>query len=318
MRISFSIKEYLQKIKYSYDHVQELQVDASKRKYFRISNKNNTNILVDSSLEKNSLKDFIKMSNWLDMEGFSSPRIYDANLIRGYSIMEDFGDNKFSNLFVKEKENRFFMYSNTIDLLSYLSKKELPSFLKPFSKKIFNKELSFFLDWYKYYNKIKNKNEVSEWNKIWSNLYEEATIDKLKTVVLRDFHIDNLFLLKNRKGIKKIGLIDFQDALIGHPAYDLVSLLQDVRITISSLKERELLELYISKNNSINSSFKISYIIFGTQRLIKIIGIFKRLEYLYGKKKYLIFLPRTLELLKRNLKNPIFKDLDSWFENYGY
>ena len=166
--------------------------------------------------------------------------------------------------------------------------------------------------------KTNKKTEIKEWNEIWIELLDKAMDDKLSSIVLRDFHIDNLFFLRKRTGIKKIGLIDFQDAVCGHPIYDLVSLLQDVRTNISNNKENELFNIYKEYKKESNQDLDISYLIFGTQRVIKIIGIFKRLELQKNKKMYLQFLPRASSILKKNLRHPIFKDLNNWFRNYGF
>lgn len=318
MEININIKKYLEKTKYSTRLIRPLRLDASKRKYYRISMGNNTAILVDSSLEKESLSNFQKMTNWLLSSGFSSPEIYDIDYEKGFSVMEDFGNAKFSNLFLKRSIEKKKIYTETIKLLIELSGKEVPSFLKPFSKNMLLKELELYLFWYKYYKKINNKTEIKEWNKIWIELLDKAMDDKLSSVVLRDFHIDNLFFLRKRIGIKKIGLIDFQDAVCGHPIYDLVSLLQDVRTNISNNKETELFNIYKEYKKESNQNLDISYLIFGTQRIIKIIGIFKRLELQKNKKMYLQFLPRAWSILKKNLQHPILKDLNSWFKNYGF
>ena len=134
-------------------------------------------------------------------------------------------------------------------------------------------------------------------------------------MVLRDYHIDNIFYLKKRAKIKKIGLIDFQDALLGHCCYDLVSLLQDVRTFISFKDQDFLLNYYLNKSDVCTESFKRAYLILGTQRLIKIIGIFNKLKNKKQNKTYLKYLPRTWKLLNYNLKNPILNELKIWINN---
>ena len=115
------------------------------------------------------------------------------------------------------------------------------------------------------------------WNEIWDELFIKVDSHKKKSIVLRDFHIDNLFWLKDRTSKKQLVLIDFQDAVIGHPAYDLVSLLQDVRVNISDKEQKRLYNVYISSNNINRKKFEEAYFILGTQRLIKFIGIFNKL-----------------------------------------
>ncbi len=152
---------------------------------------------------------------------------------------------------------------------------------------------------------------IKEWIKLWKNLFKKIDY-KNSCVVLRDYHVDNIFYLKNRKISRRIGLIDYQDSLIGHPAYDLVSLLQDVRVFLSKPEQDHLYNYYINKYVSNKRDFYIAYLILGTQRLLKIIGIFKKLANKKGKKNYIKFIPRAIKLLENNLKNSIFDDLKYW------
>ena len=209
-------------------------------------------------------------------------------------------------------------YEVAIKLLSVISKEAPPSNLNNFTKLIFFKELSLFINWYLYRNKNSSHSSLLLWKNIWNELFDKLSSYKHESIILRDFHVDNLFWLKERNGIKKIGLIDFQDALIGHPCYDLVSLLQDVRVFISYKEQMKLLDYYISINQLNERLFREHYIIFGTQRLIKIIGIFYRLKYKYNKNIYMKYLPRTWQLLKKNLQNNSLKNLSKWFNKYVF
>ena len=111
-------------------------------------------------------------------------------------------------------------------------------------------ELNLFIEWYLFYNKKKDKLALASWESIWSNLFKRISSIKKKSIVLRDFHVDNLFWLSDKKGLKRIqGLIDFQDALIGHQCYDLVSLLQDVRVNLSFKMQQDLYNYYIKAVN---------------------------------------------------------------------
>ncbi|MEC8100019.1 MAG: phosphotransferase [Pseudomonadota bacterium] len=289
--------------------------DASKRYYYRIKKKNTNLLVMDSSQEKKSLKNFIFLSKWLINKGYSAPTVLSANLSKGCCITEDFGNQKFSNL---TKKNLSKKYEVAIKLLSVISKEAPPSNLNNFTKLIFFKELSLFINWYLYRNKNSSHSSLLLWKNIWNELFDKLSSYKHESIILRDFHVDNLFWLKERNGIKKIGLIDFQDALIGHPCYDLVSLLQDVRVFISYKEQMKLLDYYISINQLNERLFREHYIIFGTQRLIKIIGIFYRLKYKYNKNIYMKYLPRTWQLLKKNLQNNSLKNLSKWFNKYVF
>ena len=158
-------------------------------------------------------------------------------------------------------------------------------------------ELNLFIEWYLFYNKKKNNLALASWESIWSNLFKRISSSSKKSIVLRDFHVDNLFWLSNKRGLKRIGLIDFQDALIGHPCYDLVSLLQDVRVKLSFKRQQDLYNYYIKAVKVDEKLFEEVYFIFGTQRLIKIIGIFNKLKYLHNKSNYMKHI-RSWTLLK--------------------
>ena len=290
-----------------------LKNDASKRLYYRISNFKRKSLLMDSSSEKRSLKNFITISNWLKKNSLSSPNIYLKDTNSGLLVIEDFGEFKFSTLCKKEKEKKEYYYKQAIKLLVSLSHKKNPKFIKNYDNKILKNELNIYLKWFLKVNK--NKKACKEWNKIWSYLFNKINYTH-SCVVLRDFHVDNIFYLKNKKKEQKIGLIDYQDSLIGHPAYDLVSLLQDVRVFLSKGEQLNFYN-YFLKNKKINhNEFKYAYLVLGTQRLFKIVGIFNKLAIEQNKKKYLKYLPRTKTLLNNNLNNVIFNDLKNWLKKY--
>ena len=288
-----------------------LKNDASKRRYYRFTNNSKEFLLMDSSLEKDSLRKFIKISKWLKSNHLSSPEIYIKDEKNGILIIEDFGNTKYSILCKKEKEKKKLFYRQAINLLILLSKKKKPNFIKEYDHCILKDELDLYIKWE--VNIKKNTKAFKSWNNIWDSLLNNISYKKT-AVVLRDFHVDNIFYLKDRNKLEKIGLIDFQDSLIGHPAYDLVSLLQDVRVFLS-IKEQVDFYNYYKKNAKIKpNEFKYAYLVLGTQRLFKIIGIFKKLAIKEGKINYLRYLPRTKQLIKYNLKTPIFNELKMWLK----
>ena len=314
-KLKKELLQFLDNANISNSKLLALKSDASKRNYYRSKSKENKFLVMDSSLEIGSLEKFIKISRWLKEKGYSAPDIFYTESSKGFCILEDFGDNKFSNLKKIDIKKQYYL---TVRLLKSLSQHQPPSFLNHYSKFIFKKELDLFIDWYLFHNKNKKKKAISSWNEIWEELFIKVDNCKKKSIVLRDFHIDNLFWLKDRKSIKKIGLIDFQDAVVGHPSYDLVSLLQDVRVNISDQEQKRLYNSYISSNKLNKKKFEEAYFILGTQRLIKIIGIFHRLKLAENKVSYIEFLPRAWELLKKNMCYPKLKLLSDWFDIYVY
>ena len=133
-------------------------------------------------------------------------------------------------------------------------------------------------------------------------------------LVLRDFHADNLMLL-GRPGLKQLGLLDYQDALAGHPAYDLASLLQDIRRVVSPELEAAMLARYIAARPGIDEdAFRTAYAILAAQRNIKILGVFTRLYVRDGKPAYPAFHPRLWELVNANLEHPALAPVKAWFD----
>ena len=298
------------------DHVKKLKADASKRYYYRVLGNKNKQLIMDSSKEIEMFMNFTKVSRWLETREYSVPKIYNKDKKNGYMIIEDFGNLSFREIFLIKSNFKYKVYLETCKLLSHLAKEKPASFLKHYSWLIFKEELNIFLDWGLFSPKEKKKEAVKNWNMIWKDLYKNIYSKSEVSTVLRDFHIDNLFYLKDRKNIKKIGLIDFQDALAGHSCYDLVSLLQDVRTFIPFTKQESLLKHYLKLSKNSPNEFKKAYFTFGSQRAFKIIGIFKRLKYKYNNDNYIKYLPRCWKIINYNLKKPFLSDLKYWVDCY--
>ncbi len=297
-----------------YRSLKPLKNDASKRRYYRFTNNKKALLLMDSSLEKESLENFIKITKWLKSNHLSSPEIYIKDEKLGLLIIEDFGNDKYSILCKKEKKKKKFYYRKAIKLLILLSEKKKPSFIKDYDHRVLKNELDLYINWE--LNIKENKKALKDWNRIWNCLLKRVGYKKT-CVVLRDFHVDNIFYLRNRYKLERIGLIDFQDSLIGHPAYDLVSLLQDVRVFLS-IEEQDSFYNYYKKHAKIKQDdFKYAYLVLGTQRLFKIIGIFKKLAINQENIDYLRYIPRAKKLIKYNLRSPIFNELKIWLKVHG-
>ncbi len=158
----------------------------------------------------------------------------------------------------------------------------------------------------------------AEFGRIWNKLFDEI-LDAPATWTLRDFHSPNLIWLEEREGLAKLGLIDFQDAVLGHPAYDLVSLGQDARVDVPAALELRLLAAYGAARRADAPDFELAqfaraYAILGAQRNTKIAGIFARLDKRDGKPAYLKHLPRIEAYLRRNLEHPALEELKAWYQ----
>ena len=192
--------------------------------------------------------------------------------------------------------------------------------LPPYSNEALSIEAELVIDWY--WPKVKNtkvsKEERETYQKIWTKLFEELKPNS-NHWVLRDFHSPNLMYLPDQSGLNALGIIDFQDAVIGHAAYDVVSLCQDARITVPKDVEQHLLARYCETARQKDSTFDEAdflkcYAILGAQRASKLLGIFVRLAARDGKTHYLAHIPRIWDYLERNLKHPHLNDIYNWYE----
>lgn len=292
--------------------IEPLPSDASKRLYFRIITKTDSFMLMDSSAELDSLAKFISIDQFLRSASLNAPKILSAKQDDGFLLLEDFGNNLFTQYIKSNPENETKLYEIATDLLSEIHKIEPPTFLKEYDNERLEMELQIFLDWYVKYNIKPDLFDAAsaELLSIFQSLYPK--IHSLKKVfVFKDYMADNLMWLPTNEGLKRVGLLDFQDALLGSPVYDLSSLLQDARRDVS-----EKLEQHCLDKLSPNNDFLDAYNIIALQKNLRIIGVFHRLNLKYGKPKYMDFIPRMWNYVGRNLKKEIVSEIDSWFKKY--
>ena len=307
------INEIIKKLdlkKIKFNNLRFLAGDASDRKYFLIKQENTTNVLMFDNNRKN-LEKFIKISNLLK-ELVSIPKIISNIKEYGILIIENFDKKKFSQTL--KKSNRIKLYNVALDALIYIHKNKIDKNLTHYSKKIFLNESNLFFDWYLDISKTRAEKLKNEFNSIFSGYLDKVYL--LPCVFIhRDYHIDNLFYLKEKQNHFKCGWIDYQDALVGPCVYDVVSLAQDARIDVDNRTENFLIKYYLDNFKSVDKElFLFSYTVIAIQRHLKVLGIFKRLEKRDKKKNYIKHIPRVLRLLELNLKknefSPLFKILE--------
>ena len=301
--------------------LKEIKSDASFRKYFRvyIKNQKKTLLLVDSPKKTENNLGYLKVSSILEKMNLSIPKIFNFDISKGFFLIEDFGINKYTNS-LKNGESEFKLYNLATDILLHINKhssnleKQLPIYT---NKKLIN-EVLLFLKWYwpAIYKKAPKKNIINEFIKIWENLLNNNLKTK-KVLVHRDFHIDNLFLLRNRQNLKACGLIDFQDAVIGPSSYDLVSLLEDARRDVDPNISANMYTKFIKKlSKKEEKNFSKEYKILAVNRHLKVIGIFSRLYIRDRKKSYLKHIPRLWKLIEQNLSFNPLNELNKWIDNF--
>ena len=295
--------------------------DASFRNFYRIKIKHKNYILIYCRKQKKiNLEQYSKINLLLRKSNLLAPKLNELNLKANYMIIEDFGDKTFFQL-MKKNTNKLKHYKKIVDTLVKIQSIKIGPQAQKIINKVYNvkvliKESNLFFQWFatRHVHKNKIKAFKKKVNTILSSIF--STINFPNTYfVHRDFHVSNLMSYQN-----KVGIIDSQDALIGNPAYDIVSLIDDVRIKTSSQLKEQIFEYYLTKsNNNFKkklSLFKNDFDILSVQRALKIIGIFYRLYFRDGKKNYLSLVPYTWSLLHHRLKNPIFSELNAVLNHY--
>ena len=293
--------------------------DASFRTFYRlISNKSSKIIVVAKKEKYKNLIAYSAINKFLRANKILAPKLYGYNYPRGIIVIEDFGDSSFYKVLLKKK-NKLIIYKKLVDLLLKIQKikpkskiKNIynrPHVINKYSNKFLHKESDLFFDWYLplFLNKKKVLSIKKKTKKILSLLYSSLNFPN-SYFVHRDYHVQNLMKVGN-----KIGVIDSQDALIGNPAYDLVSLIDDVRIRTSKKLKDQIYSYYLKKTSKIyrinSKKFLEDFNTLSVQRSLKIIGIFSRLFKRDKKNKYLKLIPYTWELLEMRMDSKIFSKL---------
>ncbi|PSC03353.1 tRNA (adenosine(37)-N6)-threonylcarbamoyltransferase complex ATPase subunit type 1 TsaE [Alsobacter soli] len=323
---------------------EHLQGDASTRAYERLSLGDQTAILMIAPRRPDgppvrmgrpysaiarlaeSVHPFVALADGLRARGFSAPAILASDLDAGLLLLEDLG----SEPVVDENGPMPARYAEASAVLATLHGMDLPDTLPvegdadhvipPYDIEAYLIEAELVLDWYVPH--ILGSEVSGSVRSSFVNLWRaalEPIVATPATWTLRDFHSPNLIWLPEREGVQQVGLLDFQDAVMGHPAYDCVSLMQDARVDVPEELEIKLLGHYARLRKAADPSFDMgdfahAYAVLGAQRATKILGIFARLDRRDGKPQYLKHLPRIERYIRRDLSHPVLSDLRSWYE----
>lgn len=275
--------------------------DASNRRYDRLRRPNGeTAILMDAPPEKGEdVRPFLRVAAYLSDLGLSAPRILEADSARGFLIIEDLGDDLFASLLKADPSREAELYGPAVDALVQLHR-ATPLPLPPCDPDWMAQMNRLIFDWH-----VRDvpKAAQEEFQATFRPLAESLE-GTPKVVILRDYHAQNLLWLPERQGAARVGQLDFQDALLGHPAYDLVSVLQDARRDVSPAIERAMVDRYLAATGMARAPFKRAYAILGAQRNLCILGIFARLCLRDGKAHYVDLIPRVFDLVQRDLAHP--------------
>ncbi|MCU6452822.1 phosphotransferase [Sphingomonas sp. A2-49] len=281
--------------------------DASFRRYFRIASDGRSAILMDAPPPHEDPRPFIAIAEWLRARGFAAPAIHAADLAQGLVLLEDFGDVRLRETADASADGALAHYAAAIDLLVDLRAHPAEG-LAPYDRAVLHREAALFVEWY--CPAVGLDVDVAGYRAAWDAVFDHAATDAPVTV-LRDYHAENLMLVGEGG---TLGLLDFQDALAGHPAYDLVSLLQDARRDVDPAVERAMIERYRAATGA-GDDFLAAYHVLGAQRNAKIVGIFTRLWKRDGKPRYPALCPRVWAYLERDLAHPALAPVARWFDD---
>ena len=290
--------------------VEPLTGDASFRRYFRLRRGEQTAMLMDAPPPQEDVAPFVRAARWLDANSLRAPGILAEDGERGLVLLEDFGEARMRDYLDQWADDEEDTYRSAVDTLIELHALPPGPFLD-YSMSEYMREVRLLVDWY-----CPAQNLVVDGN-AFGAAWEEVLCELLPrqrpgVTVLRDYHAENIMLLGS---LQKQGLLDFQDALVGHPAYDLVSLLQDARRDVSQTLEAKMFDYYRTQTGVDGETFLADYARLGAQRNAKIVGIFVRLWKRDGKPRYLDMIPRVWNLLERDLSHPALGPVAAWFDN---
>ncbi|NJM49626.1 MAG: phosphotransferase [Sphingomonadales bacterium] len=307
------LDEFLEELGWNNAAISPVAGDASFRRYFRAQRKDGRRaIIMDAPPPHEDPRPFIGLSKYLIQLGFRAPAIWGQDLEKGIVLLEDFGDVQMRMHLDEHPDEEWDVYRQAIDTLIQLSDKP-PAPVPPYDMDTYLREVGLLTEWYM--PAMALPVDQQGYDTMWRSALLPLEQEAHKVTVLRDYHSENIMLLDNaRKGAGQ-GIIDYQDALVGHPAYDLVSILQDARRDVSPELENEML-CYYQEQTGFGDDFAYHYALLGAQRNTKIIGIFTRLWKRDGKARYLDFLPRMWGLLQRDLDHPRLGILKDWFDRH--
>ncbi|UOA25354.1 phosphotransferase [Pseudosulfitobacter sp. DSM 107133] len=279
--------------------------DASNRRYDRLSRPNGeTTILMDAPPDKGEdVRPFVHIANFLRAQNLSAPTILARDDTHGFLLLEDLGDDLFARVVKRDPALELPLYQAATDVLIALHS-AIPPALGAYDSDTMTPLAALAFDWYQ----TGATGAVDAQEKARFSTAFRAALAPLDAVppvlIQRDYHAENLLWLPGRDGIARVGLLDFQDAMAGHPAYDLVSVLQDARRDVPAEIETQMIARYIAASPQDATEFARAYALLGLQRNLRILGVFARLCIRDGKAHYVDLIPRVWGHIQTNLKHP--------------
>jgi hypothetical protein len=282
--------------------------DASARHYRRLVRGSDTAILMDSPIGgADDPAQFVAIAQHLLALNLSPPRILAQDLAQGLLLLEDLGSGVFAHVLHSSPQREMALYRSAVDVLAHIQTHPAPAGLPNLSAKGWADAALFAPRHYSAALLGRAPDDAALQSALTEVLIRHA--DAPRVMILRDYHAENLMDLPSRQGLAQVGLLDFQLAQMGQPAYDLVSLLQDARRDVSPTTQSAIMAHWLNISGTAEAAFSASYAAIGTQRALRILGIFASLCTQQGKAGYLPLIPRVWADLQRNLAHPALRDV---------
>jgi aminoglycoside/choline kinase family phosphotransferase len=305
-------QDFLQTIGWGGARIEPLAGDASFRRYFRVVNGDRSAVLMDAPPPHEDPRPFVAVAEWLTSVGLNAPPILGRDLEKGLLLLGDFGSSRLRETLDTDPERERELYERAIDVLVHLHRHPPMDGLRTHGLDQWLDELTLFPDWY--CPSVGLDVDVDSYRSAWVQVLRPVQDDGLGPVtVLRDYHAENVMLDAGREGVAHFGLLDFQDAVVGHPAYDLASVLEDARRDVPPEVERAMIDRYVSATGC-DARYERAYWSLAAQRNTRILGVFTRLWKRDDKPHYTAFQPRMWGLLERDLSRPELGPVREWFD----
>ena len=284
--------------------------DASNRRYLRLHRPDGARaVLMDAPPDKGEdTRPFTRIARYLTGLGLSAPAILAEDTTRGFLILEDLGDALFARVLGRTPNEEMRLYTAATDVLVALHRHAPPADVPPYSPQVMADMSSLSFDWYLKGATGEDSPLRAAFHTTMHDLLQLHAPEQ-DVLIQRDYHAENLLWLPERSGVARVGLLDFQDAMCGHRAYDLVSVLQDARRDVAPATESAMIAHYIAATGVDPDRFTAAYSALGAQRNLRILGVFARLCLRDGKAQYIDLIPRVWDLLQRDLAHPALAPL---------
>ncbi|WP_210878398.1 aminoglycoside phosphotransferase family protein [Roseovarius autotrophicus] len=307
---STDIAAFLSAVGWADAGARPLAGDASNRRYLRLTRPDGIRaVLMDAPAERGEdVRPFLRIARHLSALGLSSPAILAEDTRAGLLLLEDLGDALFARVVEAHPEMEVPLYEAAADLLAELHRHAPPKGLACYTPALMADLASLAFDWYRPGATGRDSPARNRFHAETETVLA-ALPDTDSVLIQRDYHAENLLWLPERDGIARVGLLDFQDAMRGHPAYDLVSVLQDARRDVTPTLAETMVARYIDATGTNAQDFITAYHCLGAQRNLRILGVFARLCLRDGKPHYIDLIPRVWHHLLHDLCHPALSDL---------